>query len=159
MKTNIELRLPRTKRSYYVTIAIEIIVILAIAVLGLLYVGPFSLLVLVGLYIPLQKLIDPMSLVISDEGITLSGYDSSSKEPVFYTWKQVYAIGLYDNSNLKYQLGEIILYIKGQGMGIRIDLERVYDLRDQIYIGRYNKRVRDALQQLCRGHGVQFEVD
>ena len=159
MKTNVELKLPRSKKSYYMTIAIEIIVIVIFVIFCAWYVGQKLLLGIILIYMPLRRLFNPMSLIINDEGIALFGYDSSTEEPVFYSWKQVYAIGLHDNSTKWFKLREIIIYIKGPSELIRIDVDRVYDLMDHIYIGRYNKRVRDALQQLCKGHGVKFVID
>ena len=155
MKTNTELKLPRSKKSYYLTILLEISVILLCVIYYYHSMGFMALLVLVGLYIPLRKLFDPMFLVINDNGISLTGYEKRDEE-LFHKWKEIYSITLHNNG--RYHLCELYINFRDSRERLRIDLEQVYDIRDQIYIGRYNKRVRESLKILCKGHGISFYV-
>ena len=109
MKKDLELRVPRSKRAFYISRLFEILLALFFAILAffifhssLLAIG--SLLVLI---IPIKSMFRPKYLVMNDEGISIYGYPFP-KESLFIKWKEITDISLNQN----YTLGSIKFFFR-----------------------------------------------
>ena len=160
-KTDLELRVPRSARAYYVTQAVEIIIFLGLATITYYLHFPIvaSIFFLLLLYFPIKSMLRPKYLVMNDDGIYIYGYHNPG-ESMSIQWKEITDIHLEHNN----REGAISIYFRQwEQKPLYLDLEDYMDLSDIFhipsYFARHNKRIRDLLAALCKKHSVYFKAN
>jgi hypothetical protein len=159
-KTNLELRVPKSKGAYYATQVIEYMVIAGVAILAYYRYHTIVLpiiILLLGLYFPLSRMLRPKYLVMNDEGIFIHGYPNP-KESIVIKWKEVTNIYLEHNN----VIGAIRICFRDlKRESLRLRLDEFNDISDELftlYFARHNKRIKNLLEALCKANSVYFET-